>query len=159
VLLPLIELLVIPACGRVAYHAECERLVLIAPLLPVHHALVKHAHGVSVLILICQHVFEQFLSRCQCGFLGLSPGLLDQIEGHFLYLVIQEPALLSLVGLLDEVLEDLVLELRDQGLVDLEVDEAVAEVSLETVGHLDEVSGFCELLLLDFQNSLEEVVI
>ncbi len=142
-LLPLIELLVIPACGRVAYHAECERLVLIAPLLAVHHALVKHAHGVSVLILIGQHVLEQLLARCQCGFLGLSPGLLDQIQGHLLYLVIQEPALLSLVGLLDEVLEDLVLELRDQGLVDLEVDEAVAKVSLETIGHLDEVSGFC----------------
>ena len=73
--------------------------------------------------------------------------------------MVQETAFLSLVGLLDEVLEDLVFELRDQWLVDLEVDEAVAEVSLEAVGHLDEVSGFLELLLLNFEDTLEEVVV
>jgi hypothetical protein len=35
----------------------------------------------------------------------------------------------------------------------------VAEVSLEAVGHLDEVSGFLELLLLNFEDTLEEVVV
>jgi hypothetical protein len=35
----------------------------------------------------------------------------------------------------------------------------VAEVSLEAVGHLDEVSGFRQLLLLNFEDSLEEIVV
>ena len=73
--------------------------------------------------------------------------------------MIQETALLPLVGLLNEVFEDLVLELRHQGLVNLEVNESVAEVSLETIGHLDEVSGFRELLLLDFEDTLQEVIV
>ena len=73
--------------------------------------------------------------------------------------MIQETALLPLVGLLNEVFEDLVLELRHQGLVDLEVNESVAEVSLEAIGHLNEVSGFRELLLLDFEDTLQEVIV
>jgi hypothetical protein len=68
--------------------------------------------------------------------------------------MIQETALLPLVGLLNEVFEDLVLKLRHQGLVNLEVNESVAEVSLEAIGHLNEVGGFRELLLLDFEDTL-----
>lgn len=157
-MLPLIELLVISARGRVAYHAQCECLVLVA-LLAIHHALVEHPHGVPILVIISQHVLEQFLTRCQCRFLGLSPRFLNEIEGHLLHLMVQETAFLSLVGLLDKVLKDLVFELRNQRLVNLEVDEAVAEVSFEAVGHLDEVSGFRQLLLLNFEDTLEKVVV
>jgi hypothetical protein len=56
--------------------------------------------------------------------------------------MIQETALLPLVGLLNEVFENLVFKLGHQGLVNLKVDESMAEVSLETICHLDEVSGF-----------------
>ena len=73
--------------------------------------------------------------------------------------MVEEASFLSLVGLLNEVFEDLVLELSDKGLVDLEVDEAMAEVRLKAIRHLDEVSRLCQLLLLNLQYSLQEFII
>ena len=58
---------------------------------------------------------------------------------HFLQLVIEQASLLLLVSLLKVFLQELVLELRDEAFRDLEVDEAVTEIGLEAVCHLDVV--------------------
>jgi hypothetical protein len=156
-LFPLIELLIIAARSRIAYHAQRECLIL-AALIPLDHTFIKHPHRV-ILIIISEHILKQLLPGCQSRLLRLPPWFLNHIQGHLLHFMIQETALLPLVGLLNEVFEDLVLELRHQGLVNLEVNESVAEVSLEAIGHLNEVSGFRELLLLDFEDSLQEVIV
>ncbi len=64
--------------------------------------------------------------------------------------MIQKTAFLSLIGLLDEVFEDLIFKLGHQRLIDFEVDKTVAEVSLEAICHLDEIRGLSQLLLLNF---------
>jgi hypothetical protein len=50
--------------------------------------------------------------------------------------------LFFVVGLLDEVFQYLVLKLSHERLVNLEIDEAMAEVSLKTECHLDEILSF-----------------
>jgi len=62
------------------------------------------------------------------------------------------------IGLLDEVFQYLVLELSHERLINLEIDEAMTEVSLKTECHLDEKLSFSQLLLLNLEYFLQEFI-
>ena len=63
-----------------------------------------------------------------------------------------------MIGLLDEVFQYLVLELSHERLINLEIDEAMTEVSLKTECHLNEILSFCQLLLLNLEYFLQEFI-
>jgi hypothetical protein len=62
------------------------------------------------------------------------------------------------VGLLNKVFQYLILKLSHERLVNLEIDEAMTEVSLKTECHLDEILSFGQLLLLNLEYFLQEFI-